>query len=98
MSLRATGGRTCGTIRTRAAWMRRLSPAAWTAAAATTLLTGGALAAPQQDTARVTPQTPGLYKEEGLTAPPLPGYAIMAVLGVAVIGLSLWSSKRTQLD
>ncbi len=53
--------------------------------------------APGQSNAK-TPKKPESPADTSFMAPPIPGYAIMFLLGAAVVTLNLWSSKRTQLD
>lgn len=45
-----------------------------------------------------TPRKPDSPVDNSIWAPPLPGYAIMFLLGAAVVTLNLWASKRTDVD
>jgi len=58
---------------------------------------GAAADAEKVSTAK-TPKRPDSPPDNSVLAPPLPGYALMFILGGAIVALNLWSSKRTQLD
>lgn len=45
-----------------------------------------------------SPRKPNPPTDSSLLAPPLPGYALMFILGGAIVALNLWSSKRVRPD
>jgi len=51
-----------------------------------------------QDPTSRAPRKPDTPADPSIWAPPLPGYALMFILGGAIVALNLWSSKRVRAD
>lgn len=51
-----------------------------------------------QEPASRAPRKPDTPADTSMWAPPLPGYALMFILGGAIVALNLWSSKRVRAD
>lgn len=51
-----------------------------------------------QELASRAPRKPDTPADPSIWAPPLPGYALMFILGGAIVALNLWSSKRVRAD